>query len=182
MNHHLTRSACALFAILSLLTAVLPAVRAEDRNLYVTGYTITSGGNTLSKLEKGSIADITVSIKDTRDGTGSSSPSSLDITKLDDSFSGGSISMARTSPDDAPLVYAVTLSGIKYKGTGQTLRLQVGRAGEPDSYQSISTELKYSWRHAHPGHRLRPHQLPRAGPLQGGHPRAQHRHPQLHLR
>ncbi len=170
MNHHLTRSACALFAILSLLTAVLPAVRAEDRNLYVTGYTITSGGNTLSKLEKGSIADITVSIKDTRDGTGSSSPSSR------------SISMARTSPDDAPLVYAVTLSGIKYKGTGQTLRLQVGRAGEPDSYQSISTELKYSWRHAHPGHRLRPHQLPRAGPLQGGHPRAQHRHPQLHLR
>ncbi len=109
MNNHLTLSACALFAILALLTAVLPAVRAEDRNLYVTGYTITSGGNTLNKLEKGSSADITVSIKDTSDGTGSSSPSSLDITKLDDSFSGGSISVARTSPDGAPLVYAVTL-------------------------------------------------------------------------
>lgn len=142
MNHHLTRSACALFAILALLTAVLPAVRAEARNLYVTGYTITSGGNTLSKLEKGSIADITVSIKDTSDGTGSSSPSSLDITKLDDSFSGGSISMARTSPDGAPLVYAVTLSGIKYKGTGQTLRLQVGRAGEPDSYQTLDVTVR----------------------------------------
>ena len=141
MNNHLTRSACALFAILALLTAVLPAVRAEDRNLYVTGYTITSGGNTLNKLEKGSSADITVSIKDTSDGTGSSSPSSLDITKLDDSFSGGSISVARTSPAGAPLVYAVTLSGVKYKGTGQALRLQVGRAGEPDSYQTLEVTI-----------------------------------------
>ena len=141
MNNHLTRSACALFAILALLTAVLPAVRAEDRNLYVTGYTITSGGNTLNKLEKGSSADITVSIKDTSDGTGSSSPSSLDITKLDDSFSGGSISVSRTSPDGAPRVYAVTLSGIKYTGTGQTLRLQVGRAGEPDSYQTLDVTI-----------------------------------------
>ena len=49
--------------------------------------------------------------------------------------------MARTSPDGAPLVYAVTLSGIKYKGTGQTLRLQVGRAGEPDSYQTLDVTI-----------------------------------------
>ena len=42
MNNRLTRSACALFAILALMTALLPAVRAEGGTLYVTGYTITS--------------------------------------------------------------------------------------------------------------------------------------------
>ena len=141
MNNRLTRSACALFAILALMTALLPAVRAEGGTLYVTGYTITSGGKSVSQLEKGAGADITVSIKDTSDGTGASSPASLDITKLDDSFSGGSISVSRTSPDGAPLVYTVTLAGVRYKGTGQTLRLQVGRPGEPDSYQTLDVTI-----------------------------------------
>lgn len=141
MNNRLTRSACALFAILTLLTAALPLARAEGGTLYVTGYTITSGDKTLSKLEKDVTADITVSIKDTSDGSGASSPASLDITKLDDSFSGGSVSVSRTSPDGAPLVYAVKLSGVKYKGVGQTLRLQVGRAGEPDSYQTLEVTI-----------------------------------------
>lgn len=141
MNKRLIHSACALFAILALLTAALPAARAEGGTLFVTGYTVTVGDKPSSRLEKGATATITVSVKDTSDGSGTSSPGTLDITKLDDSFSGGTISVAKTSPDGAPLVYAVTVSGVQYKGTGQVLRLQVGHAGEPETYQTLDVTI-----------------------------------------
>lgn len=115
---------------------------AEGSNLYITGYRVTnSAGTTVYSITKGSVVDITVSIKDTGDGTGQNDPKALDITKLDDSFTGGVLFVEKTSAPDAPLVYAVHLTGLTYKGVGQNLKLQVGTAGQPDSYQTLELTI-----------------------------------------
>ena len=137
MKANLSQKLLSLLLLLALLTAALPAaLGADGGNLYITGYTITnSSGGSVGSVNKGDTVNITVSIKDT------SSPSTdvgtLDVTKLEDSFTGGSATVERTSEPDKPLIYAVKLTGLQYKGVGQTLRLQVGLPGTPDSYQTL---------------------------------------------
>lgn len=124
-----------------MLTAALPAaLGAESGNLYVTGYTLTnSSGSGISTVNKGDTVNITVSIKDTS-GAGTD-VGTLDITKLEDSFNGGSVSVERTSEDGKPLIYAVKLTGLQYKGVGQSLRLQVGLPNQPDTYQTLEVTI-----------------------------------------
>lgn len=141
MEHNTSKRLLSLLLLLAMLTAALPsALGADSGNLYVTGYTLTNGsGGSISSIKKGDIVNITVSIKDT------SSPSTdvgtLDVTKLEDSFTGGSAVAERTSEPDKPLVYAVKLTGLQYKGTGQNLRLQVGIPGDPASYQTLELTI-----------------------------------------
>ena len=127
--------------LLALLVGVLPLqARAEGGNLYVTGYTVTdASGKAVGAVKKDATVDITVSIKDINDST--QDPGTLDITKLDDSFTGGSVSVEKTSDSGAPLTYAVRLTGLKYKGVGQTLKLQVGTPGSSESYQTIDVTI-----------------------------------------
>lgn len=143
MKHSILRTGLSVLLLLAILAASLPAVfAAEGSNLYITGYRVTnSAGTTVYSITKGSVVDITVSIKDTGDGTGQNDPKALDITKLDDSFTGGVLFVEKTSAPDAPLVYAVHLTGLTYKGVGQNLKLQVGTAGQPDSYQTLELTI-----------------------------------------
>ncbi|MBM6723891.1 hypothetical protein H6C13_12440, partial [Pseudoflavonifractor phocaeensis] len=141
MKPNLSQKLLSLLLLLAMLTAALPAaLGADGTNLYITGYTLTNAaGGSVGSINKGDTVNITVSIKDT------SSPSTdvgtLDVTKLEDSFTGGSASVARTSEEGKPLVYAVTLTGLQYKGSGQSLRLQVGLPGSPDSYQTLELTI-----------------------------------------
>ena len=141
MKPNLSQKLLSLLLLLAMLTAALSAaLGADGTNLYITGYTLTNAaGGSVGSINKGDTVNITVSIKDT------SSPSTdvgtLDVTKLEDSFTGGSASVARTSEEGKPLVYAVTLTGLQYKGSGQSLRLQVGLPGSPDSYQTLELTI-----------------------------------------
>ena len=141
-RNFLTRG-CALLLLLMLLAAAVPLrVLAAEGNLYITGYTIAdAAGKPLGSVTKGGKADITVSVKDTGDGTGAGDPKALDITKLEDSFTGSSVSVEKTSGADAPLIYAIRFSGLTYKGVGQNLRFQIGTAGQPDSYQTMEVTI-----------------------------------------
>lgn len=143
MKDRIFKTGAALALILTLVASVLPlGALAEGGTLYITGYTVEdSSGKGAGSITKGSVVNITVSVKDTSDGTGGADPKALDITKLDDSFSGGSVQVDKTSPEGRPLVYAVKFSNIKYKGAGQSLRFQIGRAGEPDSYQTMEVTI-----------------------------------------
>lgn len=143
MKDRILKTGAALALILTLVASVLPlGALAEGGTLYITGYTVEdSSGKGAGSITKGSVVNITISVKDTSDGTGGADPKALDITKLDDSFSGGSVQVDKTSPEGRPLVYAVKFSNIKYKGAGQSLRFQIGRAGEPDSYQTMEVTI-----------------------------------------
>lgn len=143
MKNCMLKTGAVLALILALITSALPlGALAEGGTLYVTGYTVEdTSGKGIGSITKGTTVNITVSVKDTSDGTGGGDPKTLDITKLDDSFSGGSVQVEKTSPDGKPLVYAVKFSGVQYKGAGQSLRFQVGNAGEPASYQTMEVTI-----------------------------------------
>jgi hypothetical protein len=144
MNRIVFSRGISLVLLLTMLAGwcCLPARAAGGGNLYITGYTVAdSTGKTMSSVTKGATVNIVVSVKDTGDGKGDQDPKQLDITKLDDSFTGGSVSVEKSSAADSPLVYAVTFSGVKYKGVGQTLRFQIGTAGQPESYQTMEVTI-----------------------------------------
>ena len=127
--------------LLVLLASALPiTAHAAGGSLYVTGYTVTdSAGSPVGSVTKGATVNITVSIKDTR--TGASDPMTLDVTKLDDSFTGGSVRVESASEPGQPLAYRVVLTGVQYKGVGQNLRVQIGTAGQPESYQTMEVTV-----------------------------------------
>lgn len=141
MERNLMQRALSLLLLLAMLTAALPAaLGAESGNLYVTGYTLTNtSGGSISTVNKGDTVNLTVSIKDT--GGAGTDVGTLDITKLEDSFNGGSVSVKRTSEAGKPLIYAVKLTGLQYKGVGQSLRLQVGLPNQPDTYQTLEVTI-----------------------------------------
>lgn len=143
MKRNPFRRGGALLLLLALLLGVLPAAAAaEGGTLYVTGYTVQdSAGRTAARVTKGDTVNIAVTVKDTGDGTGAGDPAALDITKLEDSFTGGSVNVRRVSEDGAPLRYEILLTGVTYKGVGQSLRLQVGTAGQADSYQTMEVTV-----------------------------------------
>ena len=140
MKRNRPKQGLVLLVLLAMLAALLPAAVAAEGTLFVTGYTVTnSSGSSVSSISRGSTVDITVSLKDT--GSSSGDLSTLDVTKLEDSFTGGTASVQKTSEDGRPLTYAVKLSGLQYKGVGQSLKLQVGTAGAPDSYQTLEVTI-----------------------------------------
>lgn len=135
MNHNLLRRSAAFALLLVLLASLLPtALGADGGNLYITGYQVSR-----DTVTKGDTVDITVSIKDT--GTDAGDPSTLDIGKLEDSFTGGTVTVAKTSADQKPLSYEIKFAGVKYKGVGQSLKFQIGTAGTPDSYQNMEVTI-----------------------------------------
>ena len=144
MNRNYFIRCCTILLLVALLAALAPlaSATAGGGNLYITGYTVTDpAGNLIGSVVKGNVVNITVSLKDTSDGSGQGDPAGLDITKLDDSFTGGALTVTKTSAEGSPLRYEVRLTGLRYKGVGQTLRLQVGTAGQPDSYQTMEVTV-----------------------------------------
>ena len=143
MKHNRFQRIFSVLILLALVTALVPlAARAEGGTLYVTGYTVTNSGNgVVSAITKNGIANITVSIKDISANSGDKDPADLDISKLDDSFTGGTVSVKKTSQPGEPLSFDVKLTDVRYKGVGQSIKLQVGEKGKPDSYQSLEVTV-----------------------------------------
>ena len=143
MNHNRFQRIFSVLILLALVTAFAPlAARAEGGSLYITGYTVkNTAGGTVGSIAKNGIANITVSIKDISANSGDKDPADLDISKLDDSFTGGTVSVKKTSSPGQPLIYAIQLTGLQYKGVGQTLRLQIGKAGDTASYQTMEITI-----------------------------------------
>ena len=137
-----TRGIAALL-LLALLAAALPgSILADGGTLFVTGYTLTnSTGKPVNSFSRGANISIAVTVKDTGDGSGQGDPAALDISKLEDSFTGGTLSVKKVSQDNQPLRYEILLSGLQYKGTGQSLKLQIGTAGRPESYQIMDVTI-----------------------------------------
>ena len=140
MKNNAFKRLFSLLAVILLLTAAFPAALADGGSLYVTGYRVTdANGYPLGSVTKGTTVNITVSLKDV--GADPGDPASLDIVKLDDSFTGGWQSVAQTSAPGMPLTYDVQLMNLQYKGVGQSLKLQIGTAGKPESYQSVELTI-----------------------------------------
>ena len=150
--------------LLVLLASALPVTaHAAGGNLYVTGYTVTdSSGKPVGSVTKGATVNITVSIKDT--GTGASDPMALDVTKLDDSFTGGSVRVESASEPGQPLAYRVVLTGVQYKGVGQNLRVQIGTANKPESYQTMEITITEAVVYEAPQFTPEPPSSPEAAP------------------
>ena len=150
--------------LLVLLASALPVTaHAAGGNLYVTGYTVTdSAGKPVGSVTKGVTVNITVSIKDT--GTSAGDPMTLDVTKLDDSFTGGSVRVEPASEPGQPLAYRVVLTGVQYKGVGQNLRVQIGTAGQPESYQTMEVTVTEAVVYEAPQFTPEPPSSPEAAP------------------
>lgn len=150
--------------LLVLLASALPVTaHAAGGNLYVTGYTVTdSAGKPVGSVTKGATVNITVSIKDT--GTSAGDPMTLDVTKLDDSFTGGSVRVEPASEPGQPLAYRVVLTGVQYKGVGQNLRVQIGTAGQPESYQTMEVTVTEAVVYEAPQFTPEPPSSPEAAP------------------
>ena len=71
--------------------------------------------DSLSSVSKSSVVSIAVSVKDISENSSSKVPADLDISKLDDSFTGGTVSVKKTSQDGQPLSYEILVSNTRYK-------------------------------------------------------------------
>ena len=143
MKHNRFQRIFSVLILLALVTALVPlAARAEGGSLYVTGYTVlNTDGKPLSSVSKSSVVSIAVSVKDISENSSSRVPADLDISKLDDSFTGGTVSVKKTSQDGQPLSYEILVSNTRYKGVGQLLKLQIGEKGKPESYQTLDVTV-----------------------------------------
>ena len=133
----------ALVMVLTSMSLVAFATEDEEDTtvksgeFVVTDYTIYRNGNVVNSISKGNKVDIKLNIKyNTKDGS-EVVPSELDVTKLTDSFSGGSI----TQPTGSSKVkeFEVVVADITYKGTGQNLKIMLNSGGS--TYQEISTTI-----------------------------------------
>ena len=97
-----------------------------------TGYTTSS-----SYITKDSVVSITLKVKyNSTQSTGLTNLSDLDISRLSDSFSEGTIG----TPTGAVNNFTVTFTGLKYKGTGQDFKIMI-RNGSNGGYQELKTTI-----------------------------------------
>lgn len=138
----LKRSAAILLIVAAVLVIFPASALAAGGSIVATGYYVSgSSGGSVSRITQGSVVDITVSVKDTSLTTDKFNVNDLDVSKLVDSFSGGSITTNVTSQGTSPLTYNVRLSGLKYSGTGKSLKLMIGTKGEAASYETIELSV-----------------------------------------
>ncbi len=147
MKHLFTRAAAA-FLLLAVLISVLPAGAAavDAISPVVTSYEIQStAGNSLSSISRNSHVNLIIHFKDTTvtNTDVDNSSSNIDVTKLVDSFTGGSnyavqVDITSTS---GPLTYTVLLQDVVYSGQGQSLRMMVGYLNTTAAYQTIDLTI-----------------------------------------
>ena len=123
--------------MLSLLLTAVPALPARAaESLVVTSYEANS-----SSITKGQTVSLTLHLK----YTGSAdSVKNIDVSRLVDSFSGGTKAVSTRTTGSAPLEFDVTYSGLVYSGTGRSFRLMVGLDGSYDNVEiSVSQAVEY---------------------------------------
>ena len=135
----------ALMLILSAMSvfafAETPTVEAKG-SFEVTGYEVynTKSNVVTSYITKGSQVDILVTMKYNGTSSTEQSAEQLDVTRLVDSFNGGTISDTEmTSKSGQTFAFKTKIKGLTYKGTGNSLKLMV-KNGE-NEYQNIEVPI-----------------------------------------
>lgn len=109
----------AIITIMSMPMAAMAATAgaAGESDLVVVSYTSSD-----LSINKGETTKIDLELKH----TSADKSSTLDVSRLVDSFRGGTIDSVTKIDAGTQLKFKVTISGLTYKGTGKTLKLKVG--------------------------------------------------------
>ncbi len=135
-----------LFCI--ILTAIISAVpstafAASTSNLVVTSYIIANENDkAIASASKGQVVNILLTLKNTDIKTSSvKDAKDLDVSKLVDSFSGGTITKEIRSSGDDPLEFTIKLTKLTYSGSGKSLKVMVGYKGLNLPYDTVETAI-----------------------------------------
>ncbi len=131
------KTLCRILVILLLISTVITAIPqqtvAADGSLYVSSYSVTdSAGKKVGSFQKGAQVNLEISLKHTGITTDSKTltADNIDVTRLIDSFTGGTVTKKITSSDGNPLEFTVTISKMTYNGSGKSVKLAVGFPGK----------------------------------------------------
>ncbi len=144
MKQKLLKRLAMFLLALQLCAAAMPLMAsAAAGGTAVTGYKLTnSSGSTLGSLSKGSVADVTVSLKDPGHTTDQVKVEDIDVSRLVDSFSGGTAPVVKiTSAGKDALTFDVKFAGLVYGGRGRALKLLVGLKGQSAEYESLEVSV-----------------------------------------
>ena len=116
---------------------------ADTGEFFVTDYTIyrNGGNNKTTHIEKNDVVDIELTIKfDTSAGSGVNL-NALDISRVTDSFRGGTVGEPKSTTEGETTAkkFTVKITGLTYKGTGQSLELKLNAGGT--TYQDLSVKI-----------------------------------------
>lgn len=136
------RKCFTIYLILAVLMTMMLAcactawaAETPPPEMVVRNYTVTGNVGTITK---GMSVNITVHLKYAGQNT-ESGDMQIDVSRLVDSFNGGNIdSWQVTSAADTPFTMDVVMTGLKYTGTGNSLKLMVGVKG---SYTQITVPV-----------------------------------------
>ena len=145
MNRYLKKILILTVALAMVLTLCSAFGFAEEKSsdsgeLVVKDYSITDvKGNPVSLITKGQTVNITLYMKHTtRNAYGLNYNMTID--RRADSFSGGQVSV--TDINSAGLLeVTVQIKGLKYKGTGNTLKLLAGYWGSPGQQDYVDVSI-----------------------------------------
>ena len=145
MNRYLKKILILTVALAMVLTLCSAIGFAEEKSpdsgeLVVKDYSITDvKGNPVSLITKGQTVNITLYMKHTtRNAFGLNDNMTID--RRADSFSGGQVSV--TDINSAGLLeVTVQIKGLKYKGTGNTLKLLAGYWGSPGQQDYVDVSI-----------------------------------------
>ena len=145
MNRYLKKILILTVALAMVLTLCSAFGFAEEKSsdsgeLVVKDYSITDvKGNPVSLITKGQTVNITLYMKHTtRNASGLNDNMTID--RRADSFSGGQVRV--TDINSAGLLeVTVQIKGLKYKGTGNTLKLLAGYWGSPGQQDYVDVSI-----------------------------------------
>ena len=140
MKNIFKKSFITLLALIMVLASMnASAFAADSPQFVVTDYTVYSSGSNhvLNTITKGQTVDIELKVKYNSKNGATVYTSDLDISRVTDSFSGGKAEAVTDATGTATAVtsFKVKVTGLKYKGTGQSLKLMLN-AGET-TYQDL---------------------------------------------
>ena len=133
-----------LTAVASLIpTAAKAAPAAGTSNLVVTSYIIANENDkAVGSVSKGQVVNVLLTLKNTDMKTSAvADAKNLDVSKLVDSFSGGTITKEIRSSGDDPLEFTVKLTKMTYTGSGKNLKIMVGYKGTSLPYDTVETAI-----------------------------------------
>ena len=133
--------AAALFSL-----CALPAAAASAP--VITGYT-----SSMPSVTKGSAPSFLVHVKDTGVLTSSVTAADIDISRLVDSFSAGTVSDPEIESEPAdPLAFRFMISGAAYSGSGNNLRFMAGYRSISGSYTELSLSVRECVEYSEPSY------------------------------
>ncbi|MBR6585684.1 MAG: hypothetical protein IKK69_08350 [Firmicutes bacterium] len=140
MKRFLEKSLVLIMAMVMVFMAAIPVTAAttaaSDGSLVVTSYTVSD-----QDINKGETVTVSIHLKHTSiTASDIGDAANLDISRKVDSFSGGQIAAAMTS-SSGPLEFDVSISGLKYNGSGSSLKLMVGYKNAPGIFDDIEVNL-----------------------------------------